>query len=49
MKHLHRWEEDIKRGGTTIDKYTIIDSWTHDRFMEARANYQQITTRNLQQ
>lgn len=49
MKHLHRWEEDIKRGGTTIDKYTIINSWTYDRFVEARANNQQVTTRHLQQ
>lgn len=49
MKHLYRWEEDIKRGGTTIDKYNIINSWTYDRFVEARVNYQQVTTRNLQE
>lgn len=39
----------MKRGGTSIDKYVVIDSWTYDRFVEARANYQQVTTRNLQQ
>lgn len=49
MKHLYQWENDIKHGATTIDKYNMIDSWTYDRFVEARANYQQVTTRNLQQ
>lgn len=50
MKLLYRWKEDIKRGGTRIDKYTAIDSWTYDRFVEAcRANHQQVTTRDLQQ
>lgn len=49
MKHLYRWEEDIKRGGTTVDKYAVIDSWTYDCFVEARANYQQVTTRILQE
>ncbi|XP_029669749.1 uncharacterized protein LOC115239390 [Formica exsecta] len=36
-------------GGSTSDKYSIIDSWTYDRFVEARQNFQQVTTRNLQQ
>jgi len=27
----------------------MIDCWTYDRFVEARANYKQGTTRNLQQ
>lgn len=49
IQHIYRWREDIKRGGTTIDKYSLIDSWTYDRFAEARANYQQVTTRSLQQ
>jgi len=49
MKDLKRWEEQIKKGGTIIDKYTTIDSWTYDRFVEARENLQQVTTRNLQQ
>lgn len=49
MKYLAKWEEDIKSGGTTIDKYSVIDSWTYDRFVEARQNYQQVTTRDLQQ
>jgi len=49
MKDLKRWEEHIKKGGTIIDKYTTIDSWTYDRFTEARENLQQVTTRNLQQ
>lgn len=38
-----------KKGGTMIDKYATIDSWTYDHFTEARENLQQVTTRNLQQ
>lgn len=48
-EYLSKWEEDIKKGGNTFDKYAIIDSWTYDRFVEARQNYQQVTTKNLQQ
>lgn len=48
-EYLSKWKEDIKKGGTIFDKYAIIDSWTYDRFVEARQNYQQVTTRNLQQ
>lgn len=48
-EYLSKWEEDIKKGGNKFDKYTIIDSWTYDRFVEARQNYQQVTTKNLQQ
>lgn len=46
---LPKWEEQIKSGGTAFDKYATIDSWTSDRFQEARKNCQQVTTRNLQQ
>jgi hypothetical protein len=49
MSYLSRWEEQIKSGGSKFDKYCTVDSWTHDRFIEARQNFQQITTRNLQQ
>ena len=49
MKDIPRWEESIKSGGTLIDKYNTIDSWTYDRFTEARENNQQVSTRNLQQ
>lgn len=49
MKDLAKWKKHIKSGGTMIDKYAIIDSWTYDRFTEARQIYQQVTTRNLQQ
>ncbi|KAJ8960708.1 hypothetical protein NQ314_006019 [Rhamnusium bicolor] len=48
MTDLKRWEKDIKCGGTTIDKYAIIDSWTYNRFVEARQADQQVTSRNLQ-
>ncbi|GFU29017.1 HTH CENPB-type domain-containing protein [Trichonephila clavipes] len=49
MDQLKIWEEKIRRGGSTKDKYTTIDKWTHDRFVEARQSNQQVTTRNLQQ
>ncbi|XP_044579951.1 uncharacterized protein LOC123262029 isoform X1 [Cotesia glomerata] len=49
MDHLKVWEKDVEHGGTKFDKYYVIDSWTYDRFVEARQNYQQVTTRNLQQ
>lgn len=49
IEYLSRWEENVKKGRNTFDKYSIIDSWTYDRFVEARQNYQQVTTRNLQQ
>ncbi|XP_036144190.1 uncharacterized protein LOC118646035 [Monomorium pharaonis] len=49
MDQLPIWEQHIKSGGTVFDKYTIIDSWTYDRFIEARQINQQVTTRNLQQ
>ncbi|KAF8788365.1 hypothetical protein HNY73_009872 [Argiope bruennichi] len=47
--YLSKWEEDVRKGGSIFDKYAIIDSWTYDRFVEARENFQQVTTRNLQQ
>ncbi|GFT84725.1 HTH CENPB-type domain-containing protein [Trichonephila clavipes] len=49
MDQLKIWEEQIRRGGSTKDKYTTIDKWTHDRFVKARQSNQQVTTRNLQQ
>ncbi|GBO19182.1 hypothetical protein AVEN_38866-1 [Araneus ventricosus] len=49
MEYLSKWEEEIKKGGNLFDKYSILDSWTYDRFVEARENYQQVTNRNLQQ
>ncbi|GFY70869.1 HTH CENPB-type domain-containing protein [Trichonephila inaurata madagascariensis] len=48
-EHLPKWEEDIIKGGNKFDKYALIDSWTYDRFVEARENFHQVTTRNLQQ
>lgn len=49
MRDLKIWEDHIKKGGTRNDKYHTIDSWTYDRFVEARSCNQQVTTRNLQQ
>lgn len=49
MEYLSRWKEAVENGGNTFDKYSVIDSWTYDRFVEARQSYQQVTTRNLQQ
>lgn len=47
--HLKRWGEDVKKDGTNADKLHIIDTWTYDRFVEARQNNNQVTTRYLQQ
>jgi len=48
-ENLKKWEADVKSGGTRFDKISSIDSWTYDRYVEARQNRQQVTTRNLQQ
>lgn len=46
--NLKRWEKDIINGGTLIDKYATIDSWTYpiivDHFMEARTECLQVKT-----
>jgi hypothetical protein len=34
---LWRWKEQVERGGSDRDKYNMINSWTYDRFTEARA------------
>lgn len=49
MRYLSIWREDIIKGGNVFDKYSFVDNWTYDRFFEARQDFQQITTRNLQQ
>lgn len=49
LKQLKKWREQIIHGGTKYDKFHIIDTWTYDRFLEAREGNQQVTTRNLQQ
>ncbi|GFV90605.1 HTH CENPB-type domain-containing protein [Trichonephila clavipes] len=48
-EHLPKGEEDIIKGGNKFDKYALIDSWTYDRFVDARENFHQVTARNLQQ
>lgn len=45
LKHksmLYRWKEDVKRGGTNFDKWRTIDCETHERFVEARQNLEQV-------
>lgn len=49
MDHLKVWRKDVECGGSQYDKFYVIDTWTYDRFVEARQNYKQVTTRNLQQ
>lgn len=49
MDDLSQWEKQITSGGSIFDRLSIIDTWTYDRFIEARQNNQQVTTRNLQQ
>ena len=38
-EYLSSRKEDIKKGGAIFDKYTVIDSWIYDRFIEARQHY----------
>ncbi|KAL1493960.1 hypothetical protein ABEB36_009639 [Hypothenemus hampei] len=40
-EYLTQWEKDIINGGNIYDKYSAIDSWTYDRFVEARQDCQQ--------
>ncbi|XP_032676756.1 uncharacterized protein LOC116846692 [Odontomachus brunneus] len=52
LKHksdLKQWEKDVLSGGTRFDKLSAINSWTLDRFKEAREKFEQVTTRTLQQ
>lgn len=45
LKHksmLYRWKEDVKRGGTRLDKLNTIDRETYERFVEARQNLEQV-------
>ncbi|KAL1489468.1 hypothetical protein ABEB36_014357 [Hypothenemus hampei] len=39
---LKRWEQDVLNRGTIIDKFAAIDSWTHDRFIEAKEQHLQV-------
>ncbi|GFS43769.1 HTH CENPB-type domain-containing protein [Trichonephila inaurata madagascariensis] len=48
-ERLPKREENIIKGGNKFDKYALTDSWTYDRFVEAREHFHQVTTRNLQQ
>ncbi|XP_071573952.1 uncharacterized protein [Temnothorax nylanderi] len=48
-KMLRIWKEDVKRGGTKIDKWKYIETQTFEHFTEARQCLEQITTRTLQQ
>jgi hypothetical protein len=34
-----RWEEQIKRGGTTYEKYLQIDSYVYERYSDARKEF----------
>ncbi|XP_032679519.1 uncharacterized protein LOC116847972 [Odontomachus brunneus] len=48
-RDLKQWEKDVLSGGTRFDKLYAINSWTLDRFTEAREKFEQVTTRTLQQ
>lgn len=39
---LKKWKEDVKKGGTHIDKWIHIDTETFNRFVEARSFYKQV-------
>ena len=44
-----RWEKDVLSDNTRYDKLLAINSWTLNRFKEAREKFEQVTTRTLQQ
>ena len=44
-----QWKKDIQHGGTFPDKMQIISLEVWDKFKEARANYEKVTTRTLRQ
>ncbi|KAL0125177.1 hypothetical protein PUN28_004366 [Cardiocondyla obscurior] len=46
---LRLWIEDVKQGGTHIDKWRHIETRTFEFFQEAKENFEQVTTRTLQQ
>lgn len=46
---LVRWKKDIEEEGTFIDKMKIIVLEVWEKFQEAQENYEQVTTRTLQQ
>ncbi|XP_014473194.1 PREDICTED: uncharacterized protein LOC106743652 [Dinoponera quadriceps] len=48
-KELARWKNDIKRGGTVVDKWKHIETETYERFKEAKEHLEQVSTRTLQQ
>lgn len=39
---LRAWKEDVKRGGTSIDKWKYIEIQTFEHFQEARACLEQV-------
>jgi len=43
MKRLREWKEDVKRGGTTFDKWKQIEIETFEHFIEARESLEQVS------
>lgn len=39
---LRMWKDDVKRGGTTIDKWMQIETQTFEYFQEARKFLEQV-------
>lgn len=39
---LRLWKEDVKRGGTTIDKWKQIETQTYEKFVDARECLEQV-------
>lgn len=49
MDQLKQWQKQIDNGGTLRDKYMQINSWTYERFVEARTRNQRVSTKMLRQ
>ncbi|KAI4481541.1 hypothetical protein M0802_013961 [Mischocyttarus mexicanus] len=40
---IKRWEQSILSGGSRLEKYSFIDSWTYARFEDARNTFQLVS------
>lgn len=47
-KYLRRWKPDVERGGTHGD-FKAIHAFVYSQFKEARAHFQTVTSRTLQE
>lgn len=44
---LYQWKEDVKQGGTTVDKWKHIEVQTFECFLDAREHLEQVILKNI--